>query len=674
MTRLHEIGTIFVQQGNLKPALRAVLKAAIAITKADFGNVQLLDPTTGALRIIAQSGFAQWWVDFWNKEACRQGVCGVALQRGERVIVEDLEKSAFMAGTPALEIQRRAGVRAVQSTPLVTRSGKIVGMFSTHYKRPHRPEERVLRLLDMLARHAADIIERSQYEAALQQSEQRFRLVVSSTPDHILMQDLELRYTFIVNPQLGLAVKDIIGRTDYDLLPRDDAERLTAIKRQVLESGKPVQVELTLPSTRSPQHIFEGSYVPRLDSSGRVDGLIGYFRDVSERRRAEQALAQARAELESKVEERTAELARTVRLVEAERRRFRDVLDRLPAYLVLRSADDRPSYANRFYQERFGNTPGWHGTPPVNQQAFPHEDALCHQTVKTAQLHRWEGTGPDGRIYEIYNAPFTDIDGAELILEVGLDITERRRVEREQQILREEISRISRITTAGQLAASLAHELNQPLGAIVCNTQAIQNYLAQGGLDQSEIQGALCDIEADGKRAGGIIHQLRKLYQKSAQANELLQFNDLLTRTLDLLRSEFVQRDIAYEVDLDPSLPEIMANEVQLQQVVLNLVTNAVQAMTSQPSGVRRLRLRTTRIGANSLQTSIQDSGPGIQPEQFARLFEPFYTTKADGMGMGLPISQTIVEAHRGQLWAENNADGGATFHFTLPVEGKGIS
>ena len=171
MTRLQQIGAMFAQEGNLEPVLGAVVDAAIAISGADFGNVQLLDPKAGVLQIAAQRGFPRWWVDFWNNVTKGQGVCGAALERGERYIVEDVEQSPIFAGTPALDVQRRACVRAVQSTPLVTRSGKALGIFSTHYKSPHGPDERALRLLDLLARQAADMIERAQTEEALRKSE-----------------------------------------------------------------------------------------------------------------------------------------------------------------------------------------------------------------------------------------------------------------------------------------------------------------------------------------------------------------------------------------------------------------------------------------------------------------------------------------------------------------------
>lgn len=166
---LHQLGLWGGRDRSLTQILKKILDAAIAITGADFGNIQLLDPVTGDLNIVAHRGFPTWWIEFWNGVTKGKGACGTALKEGRRVIVEDVERSPIFRGKPALDIQRRAGVRAVQSTPLVSRSGKILGMFSTHYKTPHTPDARILSLLDILARQAADMIERKRLEAEIQE-------------------------------------------------------------------------------------------------------------------------------------------------------------------------------------------------------------------------------------------------------------------------------------------------------------------------------------------------------------------------------------------------------------------------------------------------------------------------------------------------------------------------
>lgn len=400
------------------------------------------------------------------------------------------------------------------------------------------------------------------------------------------------------------------------------------------------------------------------------------------------ALQKSHDDLEQRVQQRTAELTqsnaalavevaerrRAELAVSAERQRFEDVLNKLPAYLVLLTSDYRVAFANRFFEDRFGKAEGRRCYEYLFQRNAPCENCESFKVLKTRAPHHWEWDGPDGRVYDIHDSPFIDVDGSTLIMEVGLDITDRKVAERERQNLRDEFARVSRITTAGQLAASLAHELNQPLGAISCNVYAIQQYLSQPSPNHAEVQAALADIEADSRRAGAVIHQLRGMFRKTDRAMTALSLNDLLRKTLDLLHSQFVMKDIAVKLEEDPSLPPVRGNEVEVQQVVLNLITNAVEAMLGCPPGSRRLLIRTSRPQPGHILVSVRDSGSGIAPEELSRVFDPFYTTKSTGMGMGLPINRSIVEAHSGKLWAENNPDGGAAFHFTLPVFQNNLS
>lgn len=193
--RLQRLGSLFfAERSTLEPLLLEIVDAAVALAGSDFGNVQLLDPVTSDLRIVAQRGFEPWWLDFWNAVSAGQGVCGTALERRERVIVENVEESAIFIGTPALEVQLRAGVRAVVSTPLLSRSGGAIGMFSAHFRAPHRPDEKTLRRLDLLARHAADIVERARAEEALRQSEERFRTLAEERGEIVRRLEESVRF------------------------------------------------------------------------------------------------------------------------------------------------------------------------------------------------------------------------------------------------------------------------------------------------------------------------------------------------------------------------------------------------------------------------------------------------------------------------------------------------
>jgi signal transduction histidine kinase len=178
----------------------------------------------------------------------------------------------------------------------------------------------------------------------------------------------------------------------------------------------------------------------------------------------------------------------------------------------------------------------------------------------------------------------------------------------------------------------------------------------------------LDDVEADGKRAGEVIHRLRALYQKTGQEWSSLQVNEIIQETANLLHSEFLFKEAALQLELDATLPRVQGDSIELQQVLINLIVNALDALNCQQPGSRQLNIRTECDAPNTVRISIRDSGSGLTPEQLEHLGEPFFTTKPAGMGMGLAICHSIIEAHGGRMWAENNPDRGATFHLTLPV------
>ncbi len=258
-----------------------------------------------------------------------------------------------------------------------------------------------------------------------------------------------------------------------------------------------------------------------------------------------------------------------------------------------------------------------------------------------------------------------------LLGEVFANALSRKQTELEAQRLRQDLTHIGRVSALGELTASLAHELRQPLTAILYNAQAAQRLLAADVVNLDKVREILTDIIADDKRAADVIQRLRALLSKGDPEFVSLDLNEIVGEVSWLMRSDAIVRNVPLSLELAADLPRVSGDRVQLQQVVLNLVLNGLEAMREPHAGERTLVVRTARDGAAAVRVEVQDSGPGIDAKALDHMFEPLYTTKAEGLGMGLAIVRTIVDAHGGGLGASNNAQGGATVHFTLPVDNK---
>ena len=244
----------------------------------------------------------------------------------------------------------------------------------------------------------------------------------------------------------------------------------------------------------------------------------------------------------------------------------------------------------------------------------------------------------------------------------------RRRLEREAVELRHELTHAGRVTMLGQLASSLAHELNQPLGAILRNVEAAELFMQSDKPDLDELRAIVADIRKDDQRAGDVIDRLRALLKRRQLDPRPLLLSQLVDEVVTLTRADSVTRHVDIEIDVPRDLPLVRGDRIHLQQVLLNLLLNGMDALTDVADAERLLTVRARITGGGFVEVAVSDNGPGIPAEKLGRLFEAFFTTKPQGMGLGLPISRTIIEAHGGRIWAENDAERGATFRFTLPV------
>ncbi len=532
MARLYEFSMRLLASTELQPLLDEALGAIIALQGADFGNVQLYNPESQALEIVAHHGFPPDFLDYFSRVHEDSAACGRALRQGERVIIEDVETDPGFA--PHRQIAASTGFRAVQSTPLFDRSGEVFGMVSTHFRRPHRPSERDLRLTDLYARQAAEIIERKRAEEALRQREAEFRLLTEAIPQHVwsLLPDGSLDYC---NQRwveyTGVALER--GQREGWAAFIEPAEREATLKvwRKAFSQGIPYEAEL------------------------RLRGVDGHYR------------------------------------------RF-------------------VSRAVPFYDER-------------------------------GQLIRWFGT--------------------------NTNVEARRRTAEALHQAQIELAHVTRLTTMGELTTSLAHELNQPLHAILANSQACLRWLDRDRPNLDETVSAVQRIIRDATRAGDVIAHTRALLRKTNGERVRLDVAEVIHEVLALVHREVLRHRIVIRESLAAAtdLAPILGDRIQLQQVMLNLIMNGIEAMADVGDRNRELVIRAEphEVDGNpGVLVTVRDAGIGVAPENLGRLFEPFYSTKRDGLGMGLSISRSLVQAHGGRLWATRNPGPGTTFQFILPA------
>ena len=362
----------------------------------------------------------------------------------------------------------------------------------------------------------------------------------------------------------------------------------------------------------------------------------------------------------------------------ASEQRFRAVVEAAPSAILLVDGKGMVTLANAQAEIVFGYKRAELVGRPMDM-LIPERLRPQHSDWRTAYAEdpqaRAMGVGRelfaccnDGREIpvEVALSPMVTEKGTFVLASV-VDITDRRKIERTASRQRDELAHLSRVAMLGELSGSLAHELNQPLTAILSNAQAAQRFLKQEPPRVDKIAEILADIVSSDHRAGAVIQRLRSLLRKEDAQRQALDINDVVVDSLHVMRSDLIDRHVVVDTDLDSALPPVNGDRSQLQQVLLNFVINGCDAMDGQKED-RKLLVRTRATAQGTVQVAVADRGTGIQPADLARVFEPFMTTKAHGLGLGLSICRSIVEAHGGSVWASNNADRGATLQFELPA------
>jgi PAS domain S-box-containing protein len=379
------------------------------------------------------------------------------------------------------------------------------------------------------------------------------------------------------------------------------------------------------------------------DDSGRPQRIFGIVQDITERKRAEYLTGH--------------------------------VFDIAPDAVYIVGRDYRYQRVNPTFERRWRlpaerlvgmRVDELAGTEPFEETYKPNFDRCF--AGEEASFVGWFPT-PAGRRYlsATYSPLRPDAKRVEAVLVISRDLTQHMLASEALNQAQAELAHVTRVTTLGELAASIAHEINQPLAAIVADANASLNWLAAAHPNLDMVRDALTAVVSDGHRAGNVIQRIRQLATKSDPQRARVEVNDLIREMLPLVRTEVRTHDVSLRLDLAPALPPVLGDRVQLQQVLINLVMNGIEAMASVPDRPRHMVIRSRPHEPDEVVVAVEDAGVGIDPKSVSQLFTAFFTTKPGGMGMGLSISRSIIEAHGGRLWATPNSTNGATFQFALP-------
>ncbi len=497
-----------------------------------------------------------------------------------------------------------------------------------------------------------DIEDRKQAEESVRVSEYNFRMIVDSIPGLVNTMTPEGEIELVSQQILDLSGKTLEELKDWpQLVHPDDRARMTNLVRRAIEGGEPYDAELRILLANGVYRWFHSRGVPLRDTEGRIVRWYCLLTDVEDRKNAEEALRESERELSL-------------------------IIETMPALVWCAAPNGEVTYANQRVLDYTGTNfaalakAGW-------------IDYLHPDDVKPT-LDKWSNALATGRPIEVQYR-LRRFDGAyrwfHVLGQLGrdregnmtrwygllIDIDERKNTEEALRATQERLSRASQIAAVGELAASIAHEVNQPLSAVVANGHACLRWLLAQPPNLDKAHQAAERIVRDGKDAGEVVRRIRALFRRAAGERVALDLNDVIAEVLRLLRGEADKRGIAVETDLEKYLPPVVGDRVQLQQLLLNLLSNGIDAMEPVVDRPKKLSIRSKCHCPDSVLVEIRDYGVGLTNPD--RVFEAFFTTKENGMGMGLAICRSIIEAHEGRLWASPGEGPGTTFSFILPVK-----
>jgi PAS domain S-box-containing protein len=547
--------------------------------------------------------------------------------------------------------------------------------------------------------YGRDITEHKWAEESLRESEERFKAITSSTPDHILVQDRELRYSLVVNPQLGLSVQDMIGKTDFDILSKEEAETLTKIKRQVLEIGNPVHLEMPLISLQGGQQFFDGSYIPKFDAKGRVDGLIGYFRNVTERKLAEEKLKKSEELYRSLFENMLNGFAYCRMLFENGHpidfvylnvneafetlTGLKNVTGKRVTEVIPGITQSDPGLIETYGRVALTGKPERFETyvealkqwfsisvySPEKEYFVAVFDVITERKQAEEELHNHRE-----RLEELVIKRTQELEDKNL--QLHKEMIERVLAEEEKKGLEIQLIQAQRMEALGKLAGGIAHDLNNILQPILINSEMISDKLPQGTQERDYLD-QIIDVAQLGRN---LIKQIKMFGSSQKPILKPIPIGQVVHKALSIVKRT-LSSDIKFRDHISMNGYLVNADPFQINQLVINLCSNAVQSMTPQ-GGALDVSLDETEVIqsapaiGNDLKPgkymilTVSDTGSGISPEIMKNIFDPFFTTrKSDkGTGLGLAVVYEVVKNSQGSMLVNSEVGKGTRFEIFFPT------
>lgn len=550
-----------------------------------------------------------------------------------------------------------AAFQANDQKVIATQAPIVVEEIAPHRDGPHTYVSVKFPLFDLdghmfaVCGISTDISSRIQAEQALRESEEKYRVLVQHAPAVILNVSREGTVQFLSRRLGAIGPAEALGRSVLELVHADQRAALDAALAQVFRRCESVELEVASADEHDEEAWYEVRMGPIQRADGEVIGATLVATDVTDRRRTEQDLRMIRSAVEN--------VQDAVVITNAE--------PDLPGPQIL--------FVNAAFCRMTGYTPDQvvGRTPRILQG--PRSDRTMLNAVRKALHEALPFRGEminyrrDGSEFVVAweMAPVFDANGRLTNwIATQRDVTQRRQQEEQSAIHRAELAHVARLSTMGEMASGLAHELNQPLAAIANYARGSLMRLRQEGGTSDRVLNAIEQIADQAERAGQIIRRMRNFIRKREPRRSTAQINELIHEAVAMTDVEARHAGVRVRKQLDSAVPLLLVDHIQIEQVVLNLLRNAIEAMQQTPPERREL-LVSSRLHDRHVHVQVSDHGRGLG-SNIHNVFDPFFTTKAEGMGMGLTISRSIVEAHGGRLWASDNPGGGSTFHFTLPL------